>query len=208
MRDFPVASPLSIDAASKSLHLRFEKLDIEQFSLQLRGYSEEEFLARFNVLPRKAHGYLYKDILSNAGQYRQIGDPNKGYIYFGPNQKFSGFSPNTISDGVKQACSFLKRDSLEPIVDVVTFYQQFVRVHPFYDANGRIGRFMTSIYLDYHGFHISWAGLRRNQKWLQKLNGCHLRMAQSSYNQYLHYLVNHWKKFISSKATILHSEEL
>ena len=56
-----------------------------------------------------------------------------------------------------------------PVRDAVTFYQQFVCIHPFYDANGRIGRFITSLYLDYHGLHISWAGLSQNQQWLKNL---------------------------------------
>lgn len=203
MRDFPTTSPPSINEASKSIHIRFEKLDIEQFSGNLRQYDEAGFLDRFKSLSCKTHHYLYQDILANAGEYRKSTDPDKGEILFGPRQRFRGWRLGEIACGVVQACSFLGKNTQTPVENVVTFYQQFVCVHPFYDANGRIARFMASIYLDYHGYHMSWSGLRRNQQWLKKLNDCHVRMKTSQYGQYLGYLIQHWQRNISSKESIL-----
>ena len=129
-------------------------------------------------------------------------DPNEGKILFGLRQQFEGSHPNNISEGVQVACSYLTRSTSTPITNVVKFYQQIVHVHPFYDANGRIGRFITSVYLDYHGYHISWQGMRTNEKWLKKLNACHRRMGQDIYQNYLQILVNHWEKFITRKEVI------
>jgi fido (protein-threonine AMPylation protein) len=203
MRDFPAAPPLSLEEAIKSIHIRFEKLDFEQFSSNLRGYDDRGFVDRFQNLPRKAHRYLYQDILSNAGEYRKSSDPENGEILFGPRQRFRGWKPENIAEGVNHACSLLQKSTSTPIENVVTFYQQFVCVHPFYDANGRIARFMTSIYLDYHGYHMSWSGLRKNQQWLKKLNDCHVRMKTVQYRQYLEYLFQHWQRYISLKDSIL-----
>lgn len=202
MRDFSVDFPPNAEDASKSIHLRFEKLDIEQFSLALRPYNDDEFDSRFQSLPLKTHSYLYQHILSNAGQYRKVSDPNDGKIFFGLRQQFEGSHPNNIFEGVRVACSYLTRSTLTPIPNVVKFYQQIVHVHPFYDANGRVGRFITSVYLDYHGYHISWQGMRKNEKWLKKLNACHCRMGQDIYQNYLQILVNHWEKFITRKEVI------
>lgn len=115
----------------------------------------------------------------------------KEAFFFGPNQQFSGYSPYDIPTGVNGAYSFLIQDAGEPVVQVVRFYQLFVYVHPFYDANGRIGRFIMDVYLHYYGRHISWKKLNKNQKWLKKLNDCHRRVGQESYDRYSQILTNH-----------------
>jgi fido (protein-threonine AMPylation protein) len=199
MRDFPVQNPPSLEAASKLIHLRFESLNFEQFSNALFRLNDGEFIDRFRSLPLKMHQYLFQGILSNAGLYRSLRDSGKGQIFFGLSQKFQGASPTKISGGVKEACAHLVRNSNDPISAVVRFYQLFVLIHPFYDANGRIGRFITSIYLDYHGYYISWTRMHRNQKWLKKLNACHKRPGD---DRYMLQLVKHWEKFICRKEEI------
>jgi Fic family protein len=202
MREFTVASSPPIDLALKLIHLRFGQLHAEQFAIALAPLSDTEFRDRICSLPLKIHHYLFREILSNAGLYRNYNDSNQGGIYFGPNQKFLGRSPSDIMEGVNDACSCLGRNDSDPVTCVVAFYQQFVLVHPFYDANGRIGRFITDVYLSYYGYHISWKRMHQNQKWLSKLNACHQRVDQDSYGEYLQYLVNHWQKFILHKEDI------
>ena len=203
MRDFPVGSnPPDVDLASKLIHLRFGQLNSEQFASALESLDDAEFSERMKKMPQKMHSYLFHGILSNAGLYRNYRDPGGGNIYFGPAQQFAGYSPDRITSGVNEACSCLTRNSGNPIVRVVKFYQLFVFVHPFYDANGRIGRFVTNIYLNYYGLHLSWKKMHQNQKWLKKLNNCHRRLGQESYDQYLQILVEHWSKFILRKEDI------
>jgi fido (protein-threonine AMPylation protein) len=199
MRDFPVENPPSLETASNLLLLRFEKLNVEQFSAALLPLNDTEFAERFHNLPRKMHHYLFRDILSNAGMYRNDRDLKGGCIFFGPSQKFHGASPSRIAEGVQEACSHLRRGVEDPIAAVVIFYQQFALVHPFYDANGRIGRFITRSYLDFHGYYISWTRMHQNQKWIKKLNACHRRPGDE---RYMRLLVNHWKKFILRKTEI------
>ncbi len=203
MREFPAStSPPSLDQSLKLIHLRFGQLNAEQFAVALAPLNDTEFRVRIFSLPLKMHRYLFQGILSNAGLYRNYNDSDHGSIHFGPNQKFFGRSPFDITAGVKDACSCLGRNDSDPVTCVVAFYQQFVLVHPFYDANGRIGRFITDIYLNYYEYHISWKRMHQNQKWLSKLNACHQRVGQDGYGQYLQYLVNHWQKFILRKEDI------
>ena len=202
MHDFPVENPPSIDQASKLIHLRFDKLNPEQFTVALAPLSDTEFSKRMKSLPWKMHQYLFQGILSNAGLARSYIDPEKGSIYFGPRQQFKGFSPDRITNGVDMACSYLARHTNDPIGSVVNFYQLFVYVHPFYDANGRIGRFITNIYLNHHGLYLSWKRLHHNQKWLRKLNNCHKRFGQCNYDDYLQLVIEHWWKFILRREDI------
>ena len=202
MKDFPVENAPDIEHALKLIHLRFDQLNSEQFASALAPLTEIEFAERMNSLPWKMHRYLFSGIVSNAGQYRNKKDPKQGIIYFGPNQQFTGYKPYDITSGVKEACSFLPKYSINPILCVVRFYQLFVYIHPFYDANGRIGRFITNIYLNYHGLHLSWKKLHQNQRWLKKLNDCHKRYGQRTYEQYLQILISHWEKFILRKEDI------
>lgn len=202
MADFPVKDGPDIDLASKLIHLRFDKLDSEQFVSALAPLTNEVFAERMHSLPWKMHRYLFNGILSNAGLYRNMRDPQQGSIYFGPNQQFSGYNPPEIVSGVKEACSLLSKNSSNPISSVVRFYQLLVYVHPFYDANGRIGRFITNIYLNYHGLYLSWKRLHQNQKWIKKLNNCHKRFGQETFEQYVQILTNYWDKFILRKEDI------
>lgn len=92
----------------------------------------------------------------------------------------------------------LTADDLDPVWTSMEFYQKFVNVHPFYDANGRIARFLVSIYLQYHGFYIQWKIMeeKHKEKFLKKLNHCHVRIGSSTYGKYLDYLHKFWKQFV------------
>lgn len=202
MMDFPVASPIDAYQAAKLLHRRFTSLSIDQFTKALQPLNEEEFIKRFQEIPLKMHGYLFKDILGNAGRYRHRDDPGDGSILFGPNQRYSGSAPANIASEMKRVGSQLIKNDSDPVKTIVWFYQQFVYIHPFYDANGRIGRFVTTLYLDYHGYFMSWKGLHQNQKWLKKLNACHNRMGAGRYDYYQDLLVKYWTQFIKPKEAI------
>ena len=81
-----------------------------------------------------------------------------------------------------------------------TFYQHFVKVHPFYDANGRIGRLIASIYLEYFEYKVLWKELEttKKNKFLGKLNECHKRQNPPLKEEYLEYLYDFWKPFVIS----------
>ncbi len=207
MRDFPVQESISVDDALSLLSIRYKNLNTELIVNDLQQF-EDMFLQFFRRLPQQLHAYLYKDILANAGSYRQASEKNNGVVFFGRGQKFRGSSPSKIALEVNDLFSTFSIDDPQPVYTIVKFYQQFVRVHPFYDANGRVGRFIASIYLDFHGQFLSWERLRRNNQWLMKLNACHVRENSAIYDEYVQYLVNHWSKFIVEKAAIIPDDDL
>ncbi len=196
MRDFPVNDSPSISETLKIIHARYDKLNSDRLVNVLSCVSRAEFSRVFSLLPIILHSYLFKGIISNYDCYRQVTDVNNGIVHFGPNSKFNGYSPQNIDEGVRMACSSLIIDDGKAVYNAVKFYQQFVMVHPFYDANGRIGRFIVEVYLNFYGIGIVWKKLCANTQWLKKLNNCHKRFNGREYDRYLDLLVAHWKKFV------------
>ncbi len=202
MGEFPVDNPPEVDLALSLVHTRFSKLNSDQLTTPLADMDAAAFSKFYQYLPMALHGYLFSGILSNAGQCRQDTDRENGIVYFGPGQKFRGYPPGDIHEGIVSACSSLKQNDLEPLYNITRFYQQFVLVHPFYDANGRIGRFITDTYLTLHGMFFSWKTLHQNTKWLKKINACHKRTKSNSYEEYLQRLVSYFEKCILKKDDI------
>jgi len=200
MNAFPVdsASPVDLKTAQRKIQLRHNVLSWENRVELLEIFTEESFFQDIKLLPKTLHLILYKNILSNAGDYRQSYEPNSGVVRFGPAREYCGTPPDYIGKRITQAVSLLEKHSLEPIHCALKFYQRFVYIHPFYDANGRIGRFIASLYLHYHQFIIDWEHLERNGKWLKTLNACHDRMTADSvvYERFVGYMVYHWSKSI------------
>jgi fido (protein-threonine AMPylation protein) len=189
-----VPNPPALDNALRTVHARFDKLNTESFISKLGQLRPEEYQRVFIHLPCILHRYLFENILANAGLYRQIQDPNNGIVLFGPRQQFQGTPPGRIKAEIQQAVSHLLPRTNEPVYQAVKFYQQFVQTHPFYDANGRIGRFLLEIFLNLHGIGMQWKKLYVNEKWIKKLNDCHRRRESSEYECYLGYLASHWNK--------------
>ncbi|RWX46168.1 Fic/DOC family protein [Candidatus Electrothrix aarhusensis] len=194
LEDFPVPCPPVLDIALRTVHARFDQLNTEKFIHKLGTLDPEECQKLFIHLPGILHGYLFEDIFANAGLYRQIQDPNNGIIFFGPRQQFQGTPPEGIKGEIQQAVSHLIPRTNKPVYQAIKFYQQFVRVHPFYDANGRIGRFLLEIFLNLHGIGMQWKKLYANEKWIKKLNDCQRRKDVPEYERYLGYLVSHWNQ--------------
>jgi len=169
------------------------------------------------VLNRMAvslHEYLYRGILSNAGCCRRATDPDGGTIFFGgkrPGRRtmaFKGSPPADIKDDLKHAFSILSDRSVDPPTASIEFYMRFNRVHPFYDANGRISRLIVSIYLHLYGIYVDWDRVdRAHGTFVSRMNGCHKRAKGApnqthyepeNYEEYLGYVLSYWKKCLSS----------
>jgi fido (protein-threonine AMPylation protein) len=196
LKDFPVPNPPLLDIALRTVHARFDKLNTESFIPKLRQLHSEEYQRVFVHLPCILHRYLFENIFANAGSYRQAHDPKNGIVFFGARQQFQGTPPGRIKADIQQAVSHLILQANEPVYQAVKFYQQFVQIHPFYDANGRIGRFLLEIFLNLHGIGMQWKKLYANEKWIKKLNDCHRRRESPEYERYLGYLASHWHKSI------------
>jgi len=220
--DFPPLSPVSTDKAFELLRTRYEQLEknIGQFLSLLKSSTpskslfpfqrlfieEDRFPAHFYIFCRKFHLFLFKDILNNAGQFRQSSDPKSGIIGYGGfhrrmvgNFRYTGSSPSNIVDELCLAFLLLRNNSKNPVVDALEFYRRFVKIHPFYDANGRIARLILGIYLVHYNFYINWRGIEtggNKTKFIKRLNNCHDRQNQYNYNEYFGYLFDHFNSFV------------
>ena len=200
------------EAIKNIIYPRFQQLEKERSKiLGTLTQSVEEYY-QFCLW---IHGFLYNKILSNAGKFRQITDPNGGNVYFGGincqtmKDKFTGTKPNLIQSEVSEAFTILFNHQLNPVESSIRFYAEFVAIHPFYDANGRIGRYIVDIYLQNHNFYVDWQSInQKHGKFLRKLNYCHSVRAkqkefvnqevywQSIREKYIGYLLNFWSQFV------------
>ena len=58
-----------------------------------------------------------------------------------------GVAPDKIEEYIKNLITFLNRDDVPILVKVSISHFYFEYIHPFYDGNGRFGRYLISLYL-------------------------------------------------------------
>lgn len=212
--DFPPKNPPDIDVALKTIAARYEQLGTGINVVGLAMVFGKLFSAEFvDTISLTIHEYLFGDILSNAGSYRKPDDPNNGLVQFGPanprkakESLFTGISPQKLPEAMKSCCSILSSQDDYPIEASIRFYQRFVGYHPFYDGNGRIARFIVTMYLDIHGYYVQWKKLNEelSNQFLKRLNDCHKRMngPKEIYEKYIQYLLHFWKKVVIKKEDL------
>jgi fido (protein-threonine AMPylation protein) len=134
--------------------------------------------------------------------------------------KFTGTRPDLIESELSEAFAILVNDKYSYQEASVRFYAEFVAIHPFYDANGRIGRYIVDIYLRQYQHYVDWQSVKdSHKKFMRKLNYCH--SVRTKYKQYLHnssstsyskveaiqekyiiYLVRFWEQFVKSNDNL------
>lgn len=199
LKDFAVNEELTAEEVYEISWTRYNALEQVPFTEILNSNWVVRLLRRplFIILPNKIHEYLFEGLFTFAGEFRRIVDPNQGKIYFGHQNahrrkpKFHGDAPTDIHSGVIEAVGFLKKKTDDPLYDAIRFYQKFVNVHPFYDANGRIGRLIATIYLANHNLSLSWSEFDSKSKFIKKLNRCHLKPTDETFG----YLVDYLREF-------------
>lgn len=198
MRDFP--------AIEQDAKTALERVEVRYKEVREQVLFKSE---RINLSPQTIHQYLYRDILSNAGEYRKITDPGSGTVYFGGQDlqtthghRYQGCPPADIHQSVLDCLEILRATNEAPEINSAIFYQRFVYIHPFYDANGRIGRLLIDAYLIVHQKIVDWGKLQANHDWLKKLNHCHDRMRadNNSLREYLGHWKNYFAKFVSEST--------
>ncbi len=141
-------------------------------------------------MPLTIHKFIYNGLFKFAGSYREKHDPSGGGVHFGPQhaQKrkpvFQGDAPGEIKEGVYRAIRFLCDASTDnPIRAAICFYQAFIEVHPFYDANGRIARLIVNIFLYEYGLNINWSEFDSKSKFIKALNWCHKSKSRQAFDK-------------------------
>ena len=213
LSDFSVPRKLTPEEALRLSHIQYRLISKEVFAdlLEVLKAYKKEFPAFFFGQAIIFHLAIFNGIFSNAGEFRKPTDSQGGLVHFGPfdrksgkSAKFQGSSPKDIERDLKEICQLLSPDDPDPALSAVRFYQRFVYIHPFYDANGRIGRLLVSLYLGYHGYTVLWKPLEeeKKDKFISLLNKCHDLMRKPHYEKKVQQLYRFLKKYIISNEEL------
>lgn len=151
-----------------------------------------------------AHQVLYGNLLTNAGEPRRPGDAGGSGVYFGGTRgarrepRFTGTPPDQIDAELTEAFERLEdvRDSpAEAVNRAILFYADLSRIHPFYDGNGRAGRFVVSVYLHLHGWLVEWAKIEaREGEFMRRINNVNEK--QTAARDYTADLLRYWRRHV------------
>ncbi|MCB0262836.1 MAG: Fic family protein [Calditrichaeota bacterium] len=207
LEDFPTERTYSPEEVLRLANIRYSELGHYLFDAFLPDLtrSTTPFETLFYDLSLKFHKFMFMQIFSNAGQFRSSTDKNSGQVYFGPVHKktgraaeFTGVAPGKIPDQLREVFKDYSRTDDNPEFTSIKVYQQFVYIHPFYDANGRVARLLTSLYLGFHQRIVQWKPLESEEKlqFINKLNRCHRSMGRNHYENRLNDLCSFWQKYV------------
>lgn len=71
------------------------------------------------------------------------------------------YPESAIQDSIEQALAFLHCETPDPLINISIFHYMIGYIHPFYDGNGRLSRFLSSYLLSQHvdpllGYRLSF----------------------------------------------------
>lgn len=102
-------------------------------------------------------GEIDKEDLPDGKYYR------KGPVYIQKARSVSGEIIHTGTDGeenitfnIERMIDFMENSKLPSLIKIAISHYYFAYTHPFYDGNGRVGRFLSAVYLNkYYSFLTS-----------------------------------------------------
>lgn len=211
MLEFPVENAPSVSEALYRVQERYRMVWSRLLNLKTLTLVHTQMDQRLDLvesvvndaegLIRDIHRFLFTGVLCNAGEYRSAHDAHAGAVWFGGHDRyyrkigrFEGSAPENIASDVRAALDAYCMGTSDPLRAVCTFYQRFVRIHPFYDANGRIARLAAALFLRVHGLEVRWNEMEsKNNEFIRRLNYVHKHENNPSF--YLGILTSYVGKF-------------
>jgi fido (protein-threonine AMPylation protein) len=188
-----------VDVGLLRFHLNCSSLQeyVDAHELLLRGAREMQLLKAhpfpsnaeaFVEAVLEAHRCLFRHVFPlTAGRFREPAASDFDVTVFGGDRKHQrqGWDPEHIQEGVEHAFSYATSNALTPVGRSAAFLAHFLRVHPFTDGNGRIGRLFVERICSDAGIVLGpWSndgkGRRRYIRALETAHACHTHHGHAS----------------------------
>lgn len=117
--------------------------DAEAFDLMIKLVNSKKEISQETI--QQIHEFVTKGILENPGQYR-----TGNVTITGADIKPPSFLK--IVKFMDEYTQNIQKLKLHPIKKSAYIHHELVRIHPFFDGNGRVARLLTSFYLMKKGY--------------------------------------------------------
>jgi Fic family protein len=135
--------------------------DAEAFDLMIDLVHAKKELSQEII--QRIHEYVTKGLLQDPGQYRAGNVRVTGADTRPPS--YLKVIP-LMDNYIKQ----IKEVQLHPLKKAAYIHHELVRIHPFFDGNGRVARLLTNFYLMTKGYPIIIVKKEDRKKYYQALN--------------------------------------
>jgi len=102
---------------------------------------------------QKAHALMMKDLVKQAGRYRQEGvgvfDGNGNCLHMAP-------PAARVPELMSNLFQWVKTTKMHPLIYSCVFHYEFEFIHPFIDGNGRMGRYWQTMLLSHWKGIFAW----------------------------------------------------
>lgn len=131
-------------------------------------------------------------------------------IYTATQKKIhDGLTPESnIIEAMTDALEILHDENLIPLIRISIFHYLFGFIHPFYDGNGRVGRFISSYFFSKElnpliGYRLSYTIKENIKQYYDSFDICNNRLNKGELTYFLHSFIDILKKSMEALHTAL-----